>query len=119
MTSITYRMYALTVRALLYHDLTESEEAELGRLRDQYMEAENDEALAASGEEEYDPYEDDLIDGVGFADPGGESALRAATPDNPRDLPCPNCGRENMLTPIDEQRGYQCDICARELEMGF
>jgi len=61
----------------------------------------------------------DLIDGVGFADPGGESALRAETPDNPRNLPCPNCGRPNMLTPIDRQRGYQCDICARETEMGF
>ncbi|KKN78958.1 hypothetical protein LCGC14_0344340 [marine sediment metagenome] len=63
-------------------------------------------------------YDDDLIDGVGFSDPGGTSALRAATRDNPRNLPCPNCGRENMLTPIDRQRGYQCDSCADELEMG-
>ena len=59
------------------------------------------------------------IDGVGFADPGGTSALRAATKDNPRNLPCPNCGRDNMLTPIDRQRGYQCDICADETEMGY
>ena len=65
------------------------------------------------------PEDEELIDGVGFADPGGRSALRAATPDNPRNLPCPNCGRENMLTPIDRMRGYQCDICADELEMGF
>ena len=59
-------------------------------------------------------HEDDdyLIDGVGFADPGGRSALRRATKRNPRNLPCPTCGRENMLTPIDVQRGYQCDICA-------
>jgi len=64
-------------------------------------------------------YEDDLIDGVGFADPGGVSALRAETLDNPRNLPCPSCGRENMLTPADRARGYQCDICARECEMGF
>ena len=61
----------------------------------------------------------DMIDGVGFADPGGESALRASSRTNPRNLPCPNCGRDNMLTPIDKQRGYQCDICANETEMGY
>jgi hypothetical protein len=89
------------------------------------------------GEEDYeevDPYEDEddmwaeeqdpdsphyLIDGVGFAEPGGRSALRAATEDNPRNLPCPSCGRENMLTPIDRQRGYQCNICADEAERGW
>jgi hypothetical protein len=60
--------------------------------------------------------DEDLIDGVGFADPGGRSALRAATPDNPRNLPCPTCGRPNMLTPIDRARGYQCDICADAAE---
>lgn len=63
--------------------------------------------------------EDYLIDGVGFADPGGHSALRAATPSNPRNLPCPTCGRPNMLTPIDRQRGYQCDICADAAERGL
>ena len=68
----------------------------------------------------YDDYrtEEDLIDGVGFADPGGRSALRAATRNNPRNLPCPNCGRKNMLTPADRARGYQCDICADSAE-GF
>jgi len=55
---------------------------------------------------------------ISFADPGGDSALRAATPSNPRNLPCPNCGRENMLTPADRQLGYQCDICADALERG-
>lgn len=60
-----------------------------------------------------DWYDDDyLIDGVGFADPGGRSALRAETPENPRNLPCPTCGRENVLTPLDVRRGYQCDRCA-------
>lgn len=41
-----------------------------------------------------DPYDEEgyLIDGVGFADPGGRSALRAATKSNPRNLPCPTCG---------------------------
>jgi hypothetical protein len=70
------------------------------------------------GYDEYDPYEyDDPIDGVGFAQPG--SALRAATHDNPRDLPCPNCGTENVLTRIDRARGYQCDACADALERGY
>jgi len=50
------------------------------------------------------------IDGVGFARSG--SALRAATRSNPRNLPCPTCGAENVLTPLDRQRGYQCDRCA-------
>ena len=62
--------------------------------------------------------EDERIDGVGFADPGGRSALRAATKDNPRNLPCPTCGEPNRLTPIDRARGYQCDECADRLERG-
>jgi hypothetical protein len=67
----------------------------------------------------FDPdYDDDLIDGVGFADPGGRSALRAATKSNPRNLPCPNCGAKNVLTPIDVQHGYQCDACA-DRDEGF
>lgn len=72
-------------------------------------------------DDDYDPtgQSEELIDGVGFADPGGRSALRAATPNNPRKLPCPNCGRKNMLTPIDVAHGYQCDICADEAERGF
>lgn len=64
-------------------------------------------------------YEDYLIDGVGFADPGGRSALRAATRNNPRIYPCPTCGRKNMLTKIDVQRHYQCDRCADAAEMGI
>jgi hypothetical protein len=68
-------------------------------------------------EDEYDPYNE--IDGVGFADPGGNSALRAATRDNPRNLPCPTCGEPNRLTPIDRQRGYQCNRCADALERGW
>lgn len=62
--------------------------------------------------------EDYLIDGVGFADPGGRSALRAATPNNPRNLPCPTCEEPNRLTPLDVARGYQCDQCADAEEMG-
>lgn len=54
-----------------------------------------------------------------FADPGGNSALRAAGPGNPRNLPCPNCGTENVLTPEDRARGYQCDRCADAAERGI
>ena len=68
----------------------------------------------------YDPGPDDdyLIDGVGFADPGGDSALRAETPRNPRNLPCPTCGHPNRLTPLDVKRGYQCNRCADRAERG-
>ena len=54
-----------------------------------------------------------------FADPGGRSALRAASKSNPRNLPCPNCGAPNRLTPKDRALGYQCDECADALERGF
>lgn len=60
-------------------------------------------------------YDDEQID---FADPGGRSSLRAASKRNPRNLPCPNCGRKNMLTRADRERGYQCDRCADAAE-GF
>jgi len=62
--------------------------------------------------------DDEPIDGVGFADPGGKSALRAATRSNPRNLPCPSCGCANRLTPADRARGYQCDACADRAEGG-
>jgi hypothetical protein len=55
--------------------------------------------------------EDEDLD-LDFQDPGGESALRRATRDNPRNLPCPNCGRPDMLTPKDVALHYVCDICA-------
>lgn len=81
-------------------------------------------------------------DGIEFADPGGRSALRAATTGrcpgckkrtaqmaaycphcgrqlNPRNLPCPNCGGRNRLTPADRARGYQCDSCADRAERGY
>jgi hypothetical protein len=66
-----------------------------------------------------DNYYDDRDDEVHFADPGGESALRAETPDNPRNLPCPNCGVEDVLTPEDVALHYCCDACARRREMDF
>jgi hypothetical protein len=54
-----------------------------------------------------------------FADPGGRSALRAETEDNPRDLPCPTCDSPNRLTPKDVALGYQCNSCADRAEMGL
>jgi len=69
----------------------------------------------------YDDYDDEdfLIDGVGFADPGGRSALRSATRRNPRNLPCPTCKAPNRLTPLDVARSYQCDTCADRAERGY
>ena len=61
-------------------------------------------------------YDGDCDDGCDFADPGGRSALRAASKKNPRNLPCPNCGAKNRLTPADRARGYQCDSCADRAE---
>lgn len=54
---------------------------------------------------------------ITFANPG--SALRAASKSNPRNLPCPNCGAKNRLTPADRAQGYQCDTCADRAERGF
>lgn len=62
--------------------------------------------------------EDDCEDGIQFADPGGRSALRAASKSNPRNLPCPTCGEPNRLTPADRALGYQCDSCADAAERG-
>jgi hypothetical protein len=63
-------------------------------------------------------WDDDNDDRLVFADPGGKSALRAASKKNPRNLPCPNCGAKNRLTPADRARGYQCDACADRAEGG-
>jgi len=61
---------------------------------------------------------DDEDDRSEFADPGGHSALRAATKSNPRNLPCPTCREPNRLTPKDKVLGYQCDQCADREEFG-
>ena len=68
--------------------------------------------------DEYDP--DEWAERVEmFADPGGSSALRAASADNPRNLPCPTCGAEDVLTPEDVAHGYQCNRCADRAERGL
>jgi len=51
-----------------------------------------------------------------FADPGGNSALRAEGPGNRRNKSCPTCKRKNVLTPADIRRGYQCNACADAAE---
>lgn len=67
----------------------------------------------------YDEDREDFRERISFRDPGGNSALRAASRRNPRNLPCPTCGRANMLTPADVQLGYQCDGCANMEERGW
>jgi hypothetical protein len=62
--------------------------------------------------------EDDFDDGEMFARPGSNSALRAASPTNPRNIACPTCGAPNRLTPQDQALGYQCDACADAQEFG-
>ncbi len=62
---------------------------------------------------------DDERDMPAFADPGGNSALRAASARNPRNLPCPTCRQPNRLTREDKARGYQCDACANRAERGW
>ena len=63
------------------------------------------------GQEDYD-------DRCEFADPGGRSALRAASRSNPRTHSCGTCGHPNRLTGADVARGYQCDRCADVCERG-
>jgi hypothetical protein len=67
-------------------------------------------------EDDDEQYWDDDLDDEEFADPGGRSALRAASKHNPRIHPCPNCGEPDRLTPADVARGYQCDTCADRAE---
>lgn len=61
-------------------------------------------------------YEQDDMSFSDFADPRGISALRAETPSNPRNIPCPTCKVPNRLTPKDQRLGYHCDECANALE---
>lgn len=65
-------------------------------------------ALEGYGDDDADPR---------FAGPG--SALRAASEDNPRDQPCPQCDRPDQLTPLDVAHGYVCDACADDSERGW
>lgn len=64
-------------------------------------------------------YRDDDDFDCNFADPGGRSALRAASKRNPRNLPCPQCHTPNVLTPADRAHGYVCNRCADAAEGGW
>ena len=77
-----------------------------------------DDCEAEDDHGEWDPRDED-DDDIQFADPGGNSALRAATPNNPRNLPCPQCGAPDVLTPEDRVCGYVCDRCADRAEVGL
>ena len=79
---------------------------------------EDDYDVERGGETECDDEHGEDGDEPQFADPGGNSALRASSARNPRNLPCPNCGVPNRLTPADKARGYQCDACADAAERG-
>jgi hypothetical protein len=79
---------------------------------DRFADEDDDEAY---GDRDEDRDDDDFGDAP-FANPGGNSALRAASRSNPRNLPCPTCGRPDMLTPADVARHYQCDGCADRAE---
>lgn len=103
--------------------------------------------IEAGDPPEYDHRSGQFLDDYdyNFADPGGESALRAEigvrdgkctkceqTLDltdefcrkcgqmlDQRNIPCPDCGRENMLTKQDKSLHYCCDYCADEKEKGY
>lgn len=63
--------------------------------------------------------DDDLYDDYEPCFARSGSALRCASESNPRNLPCPTCGRENILTPQDVALGYQCDYCADQAERNY
>jgi DNA-directed RNA polymerase subunit RPC12/RpoP len=69
--------------------------------------------------EDYGPDDDDMDARREFADPGGRSALRAASKDNPRIYSCPTCKAPRKLTRKDKELGYQCDSCADRAEQGL
>lgn len=89
---------------------------------DDFEDEEEDDGDMYEGEEEDDRDCDEFggeeDDFSMFARPGANSALRAASKSNPRNLPCGTCGAPNCLTPKDKQLGYQCDSCADRDEGG-
>lgn len=98
--------------------LTKKGEKEMGYIEEDFDEAQRNLYGDFADPEGFDEKEY-AIDGVGFADPGGKSALRAETKKNPRNLPCLTCKQPNRLTSVDRKRGYQCDECADRTEQGL
>jgi hypothetical protein len=109
--NLSYDHYSLrwarTVRA--------EEEERFEEYDDGFSSAEDFERYESDNEDE-SMLDDDAYCARVFANKG--SALRASSPSNPRNLPCPTCGKPDRLTPADRARGYQCDECADSLEMG-
>lgn len=97
-------------------DMDDDHDRDCDDQRSEEQDGDEDE-FDARDERGYDFDEDD--DRSIFADPGGNSALRAATKSNPRNLPCPTCKAPNRLTRADKVRGYQCDQCADRAESGM
>jgi hypothetical protein len=58
-----------------------------------------------------DPTDQDQDKDYGIQFEKAGSRLRASSPSNPRNLPCPRCKTANRLTPKDRALGYQCDSC--------
>lgn len=100
-----------------YDDFEDSWAPEWEAFCDECGKGINKPGLCRDCDDDYD--DDDYQDECHFADPGGRSALRAETYNNPRNLPCPSCDEPNRLTPADRARGYQCDTCADMAERGY
>jgi len=97
----------------VYGDFNDEEDFvdfDMDDLEDAEDEGEDDDIFDGDG--------DDFVERYAFAEPGGNSALRASSPSNPRNLPCPTCETPSVLTPADVRRGYQCDRCADYAEYG-
>lgn len=106
-----------------YDDFAQSHapeaEYECGEGCGNYVFRDGDVCEACDESDQYDRLDPHSRGDINFADPGGTSALRAASSSNPRNLPCPTCGEPNRLTPADVACGYQCDSCADSLERGY
>lgn len=85
-------------------------------IEDDNFEREFEEFAEREDMQNYENMDEDDFDCFAFANPGGNSALRAATSNNPRNLSCPTCHEPNRLTPADVALGYQCDACADAAE---
>ncbi len=99
----------------MYEDDVEFDDGEADYDAEQWAEGEIEEGEDPDRGADPDETDEEYARRV-FANPGGNSSLRAAGPGNPRDLPCPTCKRPNMLTPADRRLGYQCDSCADQAE---
>jgi len=58
-----------------------------------------------------DDYDD--FSRVEFADPGGRSALRASSKNNPRNLPCPICGEKNRRRDVFRRVELFADVLSQ------